>query len=252
MMTKTSTVIQAHEISRSLTIRDRAIHVLEDISFQVKRAEWVALTGPSGSGKSTLLALLAGIDTVTSGRLLLDGVDLTLLSENRLARIRNAEIGIVFQSFHLIPTLTARENVEVPLYISPRASEARSRAVEMLERVGLGDRTDHRPHQLSGGEQQRVAVARALVNEPSLLLADEPTGNLDSATGRRILDLIADLRRAMGLTIVMVTHDRSVAQAADRVLHLLDGRLIQRPEDGGPAPAYTGVQVGTMRRAVTA
>jgi len=253
MNTKTSTIVEAQRISRSLTIRDRTIHVLKDISFQVERSEWVALTGPSGSGKSTLLALLAGIDTVTSGSLLLDGVDLTELSENRLARIRNAKIGVVFQSFHLIPTLTAQENVEVPLYVSPRASQSRRRAAEMLERVGLGDRADHRPHQLSGGEQQRVAIARALVNEPSLLLADEPTGNLDSATGRRILHLIGELRRSMDLTVVMVTHDPAVARAADRVFNLFDGRLTRYPNDNGRAPTTcTGVHVGTRRKAVKA
>jgi putative ABC transport system ATP-binding protein len=219
-------IIQAENLSRALPIGDRALHVLKGLTFDVARGEWVALTGPSGSGKSTLLGLLAGIDTPSGGRLVLDGTDVTHLPEADLARIRNTTIGIVFQTFHLIPTLTARENVEVPLYVGPHAGQARERALGMLERVGLSDRTDHRPHQLSGGEQQRVAIARALVTEPAVLLADEPTGNLDSGTGERILGLISGLRREMGLTVVMVTHDPAVARVAERELHLLDGRLV--------------------------
>jgi putative ABC transport system ATP-binding protein len=174
--------------------------------------------------------LLAGIDTPTEGRLLLDGIDITHMSEHALARVRNEKIGIVFQSFNLIPTLTAAENVEVPLYIRTDATEARQRAREMLKRVGLADRLTHRPHQLSGGQQQRVAIARALVTQPDVLLADEPTGNLDTDTGAQILNLFDDLRRELGLTTVVVTHDPQVAAFAERKLHLIDGELVRSDE----------------------
>ncbi|MEJ2710759.1 MAG: ABC transporter ATP-binding protein, partial [Anaerolineales bacterium] len=167
---------------------------------------------------------------------------ITDLSEKQLARIRNEKIGIVFQSFHLIPALTAQENVEVPLYVSPQAKRASQLACEMLEAVGLEDRKHHRPHQLSGGEQQRVAIARALVNRPSILLADEPTGNLDSLNGQSVLDLIGRLRQQMNLTIVMVTHDPDVARSADRELHLLDGRLM--PDLGRYQAETAGLQLG--------
>ncbi len=239
MSVSSSTLIHAEDLTRTLSLGDRKLQILKGISFDVRRGEWVALTGPSGSGKSTLLGLLAGIDTPSDGRLVLDGVDVTHMREAKLARLRNRTIGIVFQSFHLIPTLTARENVEVPLYVSPYAAEAGARAAEMLARVGLADRAAHRPHQLSGGEQQRVAIARALVTHPSILLADEPTGNLDSGTGQAVLDLIDELRDALGLTVVMVTHDPAVAQIADRELHLLDGRLVDHlnGREGGYASA---------------
>jgi putative ABC transport system ATP-binding protein len=225
-MSQPQTLIQAKNLTRSLPIGDRVIHILKGVSFEILRGEWVSLMGPSGSGKSTLLGLLAGIDAATTGELIVDGVAITDLSEKQLARIRNEKIGIVFQSFHLIPALTAQENVEVPVYVSPHAKRASQLASEMLEAVGLGDRKHHRPHQLSGGEQQRVAIARALVNQPSILLADEPTGNLDSLNGQAVLDLIGRLRQEMNLTIVMVTHDPNVARNADRELHLLDGRLM--------------------------
>ena len=220
-----SLVVETESLTRSLTIGDCALHILKGLTFEIAREEWIALTGPSGSGKSTLLGLLAGIDTPSSGRLILDGVDITTLSERRLARIRSNKIGIVFQSFHLIPTLTALENVEVPLYITSRAGRAGKLASEMHDLVGLGDRRDHRPHQLSGGEQQRVAIARALVTNPALLLADEPTGNLDSVTGERVLDLFARLRRDLHLTMVVATRDPLVAARAGRELRLIDGQF---------------------------
>jgi putative ABC transport system ATP-binding protein len=225
--------IQAENLSRSLSTGDRQLQILKGLSFEVGRGEWVALTGPSGSGKSTLLGLLAGIDSPSSGRVLVDGIDITHANERKLARIRNEKIGIVFQSFHLIPTLTAQENVEVPLYIGPRSRECKRLAAEMLDLVGLGDRLGHRPHQLSGGEQQRVAIARALVTRPSILLADEPTGNLDSVTGRRVLDLFARLGCELDLTMITATHDASVARRAGRELHLCDGMLVQSPQVEG-------------------
>lgn len=220
-------MIQAVDLRRTLTMGQQTLDVLKGVSFEVGRGEWVALTGPSGSGKSTLLGLLAGIDTPTGGQLVLDDTDITHMSEHQLARIRNQKIGIVFQSFNLIPTLTAQENVEMPLYISTSATHARESARAMLDQVGLSDRLNHRPHQLSGGQQQRVAIARALVTQPSILLADEPTGNLDTETGAQILELFADLRNRLGLTIIVVTHDSQVAEYADRTLHLVDGELVR-------------------------
>ena len=218
-------LLAVEDVRRSLTQGGRTLHILRGVSFTVEPGEWVALTGPSGSGKSTLLGVLAGIDRPTQGAVRLEGAEISALPEGRLARIRNGRIGVVFQAFHLIPTMTAQENVEAPLYIGPRRRQAQALARQMLEQVGLGDRLHHLPHQLSGGEQQRVAIARALVNGPALLLADEPTGNLDSAAGRQVLALIAELRRQMGLTVIVVTHDSQVAAYAGRRLQLVDGRL---------------------------
>lgn len=226
----TGAIIRAHQLTRSLPLAGEEINILKGISFEIEQGEWVALTGPSGSGKSTLLGILAGIDTPSDGRLTLDGEDITELKEGKLAEIRNRKIGIIFQSFNLIPTLTAQENVEVPLYINSKAAQAARLAREMLELVGLGDRLHHRPHQLSGGQQQRVAIARALVTQPRFLMADEPTGNLDSLTGQQVLNLFADLRRQLGLTLVIATHDPAVASRADRVLRIVDGHLVQTGE----------------------
>src|SRR5262245_10206208 len=217
--------IEARDITRSLPLGGERIDILRGISFEVEKGEWVALTGPSGSGKSTLLGIVSGLDSPSSGRVLVNGTDITDLDEDRLARVRNREIGIVFQSFNLIPTLTAQENVEAPLYVSEQRRQAKARAQAMLERVGLGDRRRHKPAQLSGGQQQRVAIARALVTEPSVLVADEPTGNLDSAMGAQVLDLFARLRDELGITLIVVTHDDGVAARADRVLHIVDGKL---------------------------
>lgn len=219
-------LVQAQNISRSLPLEGQPVHILKDISFDITAGEWVALVGSSGSGKSTLLGILAGIDTPSSGRLIIDGEDITGLKETKLAQLRNRKLGIVFQSFNLIPTLTAQENVEIPLYVSPYAKEARQRATRLLDLVGLSDRRKHRPHQLSGGQQQRVAIARALVTEPKILLADEPTGNLDSATGEQVLELFSNLRQQLGLTLVIATHDPAIASRASRVLRIADGRLL--------------------------
>jgi putative ABC transport system ATP-binding protein len=215
------------DLRRSLPLAGEQIHILNGISFTVHRGEWVALTGPSGSGKSTLLGILAGLDTPSDGRILIDGVDVSRLPERELARTRNRKIGVVFQSFNLIPALTAQENVEAPLYIQTGRRRAREAAREMLDLVGLSDRRGHRPHQLSGGQQQRVAIARALVTRPAIVVADEPTGNLDSATGRQVLDLFARVRDELDVTLVVATHDAEVAARADRRLHVVDGRLVE-------------------------
>jgi putative ABC transport system ATP-binding protein len=222
-----NTIIQVQNIQRHLPQGGRELHILNGISFSVEAGSWLALTGPSGSGKSTLLGILAGIDRPSSGKVYVEGIEISALPEGRLARLRNEKIGIVFQSFHLIPTMTALENVEAPLYIHPERRRARHMAGCVLEKVGMSDRMDHFPHQLSGGEQQRTAIARALVCNPNILLADEPTGNLDTATSKQVLDLIRLLHNQLGLTVIMVTHDLSVAARADRRLHMVDGRIVE-------------------------
>ncbi|MEO0559962.1 MAG: ABC transporter ATP-binding protein [Bacteroidota bacterium] len=218
-------VVAVHDVTRSLPLGDEMIHILKGITFEIESGEWVAITGPSGSGKSTLLGVVSGLDAPSSGRVHLDGLEVSNRSEAELAKVRNEKVGIVFQSFNLIPTLTALENVEAPMYVSAKRKQARQLASAMLERVGLADRMDHRPHQLSGGQQQRVAIARALVTEPALVVADEPTGNLDAATSAAVLDLFADLRRDLGLTLLVVTHDPDVAARADRIVNLVDGLI---------------------------
>ncbi len=221
-----NTIIQVENIQRHLPQGGRELHILNGISFAVEAGCWLALTGPSGSGKSTLLGILAGIDRPSAGKVYIEGIEISALPEGRLARLRNEKIGVVFQSFHLIPTMTALENVEAPLYIHPERRRARSLATHMLEQVGLGERMGHFPHQLSGGEQQRIAIARALACGPEVLLADEPTGNLDTATSKQVLDLIRQLRNQLGLTVIMVTHDLAIAARADHRLHIVDGRLV--------------------------
>ncbi len=218
--------IQAVELRRTLFLGGQEVPILNGVSFDVIRGEWITLTGPSGSGKSTLLGIVAGLDTPTSGHILIDGIDITHMNEQKLARLRSQKIGIVFQSFNLIPSLTAQENVEAPLYVSARPGDISKRASEMLALVGLSDRRRHRPHQLSGGQQQRVAIARALVTQPTLLVADEPTGNLDSKTGEQVLDLFSQLRERLGITLIIATHDPNIAARADRELHLIDGQLV--------------------------
>ena len=203
----------------------RPLIILDGVTLDIARGDAVAVIGPSGSGKSTLLGLIAGLDAPTAGSITVGGVDVTRLGESALARFRRETIGYVFQSYHLIPTLTAAENVAVPLELAgERRVAARARA--LLEQVGLGDRADHYPVQLSGGEQQRVALARAVALEPPLLLADEPTGNLDSATGAAIIELLFTLNRERGSTLLLVTHDPALAERADRVVSLRDGRVV--------------------------
>lgn len=207
-----------------LAAAGRSVRILEGISLSIPAKQTVAVIGPSGSGKSTLLGLMAGLDRPTTGSIMLDGTDITALSESGMARFRREKIGYVFQSFHLIPTLTAIENVAVPLELSGER-KAGARAAELLEAVGLSDRMGHYPVQLSGGEQQRVAVARAFACRPPILLADEPTGNLDSTTGTQVIDLLLNLHRDHGTTLVLVTHDAALASLMQRVVSLRDGRL---------------------------
>jgi putative ABC transport system ATP-binding protein len=202
------------------------VEILRGIDLQIPRGQFVAIMGPSGSGKSTLLGLLAGLDNATGGRILLDGEDITGLSEDRMAEVRGRKIGFVFQSFQLIPTLTAEENVLLPAELTGAVPNAEMRARELLTRVGLADRLDHYPVQLSGGEQQRVALARAFITRPPILLADEPTGNLDGRTGEQVLELLLELNRREGATLVMVTHDKALAEHADRVITLRDGLVV--------------------------
>ena len=211
-------------LTQSYPSGNQPLTVLQDISFEVSAGEFVAVIGPSGSGKTTLLGLLAGLDRPESGQVWLDGAELTTLGEDARARLRGAKVGFVFQSFHLIPTLTARENVQVPLEL--RGEPGGERAEELLARVGLADRTHHYPAQLSGGEQQRVALARAFSTRPKVLFADEPTGNLDQRTGARIIELMTELNREAGTTLILVTHDPELAGRARRILRLADGRLV--------------------------
>ena len=221
-------IVQVRDLSMRLTGGGRSVTILDGVTLDVPEHEVLAVTGPSGSGKSTLLGLIAGLDRPTTGSIAIDGVDITGLDEDALARLRRDTIGFVFQSFHLIPTLTAAENVAVPLELASHAG-ASVRAAELLDAVGLADRARHYPAQLSGGEQQRVALARAVALRPRLLLADEPTGNLDTATGAQIIELLLGLRKEFGATLVFVTHDHALTNHADRVVGLRDGRVEARP-----------------------
>jgi putative ABC transport system ATP-binding protein len=219
-------MIQLREVSKTVTSGSEPLTILHPLTVEIPRGQFVAIVGPSGSGKSTLLGLIAGLDAPTSGQVVIDGVDITRLDEDALAKLRGEKIGFVFQFFHLIPSLTAFENVSVPMEIA-NAPDAGPRARALLEEVGLTGRAHHYPSQLSGGEQQRVALARALANDPPILLADEPTGNLDSNNGRHILELLRDIHRTRGTTIVLVTHDRELAAIADGRLVLRDGRVVE-------------------------
>jgi putative ABC transport system ATP-binding protein len=219
------TMITVRALSMRLSSGGREVNVLTDVSLDVPAGQFLAIAGPSGSGKSTLLGLIAGLDQPTAGRIEVAGVEITGLDEDGLARFRRDRIGYVFQSFHLLPTLTAAENVAVPLELAGE-TDAAARAAALLAEVGLAERAHHYPVQLSGGEQQRVAVARAMARRPALLLADEPTGNLDSATGKQIIELLVGMNRRLGATLVLVTHDTALAAHADRVVTLRDGRIV--------------------------
>jgi putative ABC transport system ATP-binding protein len=219
-----SPVIEVCDVNLSLGSGPARVHVLRGVSMNVERGEAVSLVGPSGSGKSTLLMTIAGLERPDSGSVRVDGHAIDKMGEDELARFRGARIGIIFQSFHLIPTMTALENVAVPLELAG-AADAHERAAVELEAVGLGHRLSHYPSQLSGGEQQRVAIARALAPKPAILVADEPTGNLDEATGSSIVELLFDLRRRRGATLILVTHDPSLAQLCDRRIHIRSGHV---------------------------
>jgi len=226
----------AREVTKEYMSGEQKIAVLRDVTFTIPQGAFVAIVGPSGSGKTTLLGLLAGLDTPTRGTVLLDESDLGKLSENDRARLRGEKVGFVFQSFQLIPTLTALENVQVPLELrgTPGAAE---RATDLIDRVGLSGRGHHFPTQLSGGEQQRVAIARAFANSPKILFADEPTGNLDNATGHRIFELLQSLNSDGGSTIVLVTHDFTLASRASRIIRLLDGAVVEDTSAIAATPA---------------
>ncbi len=215
--------LEARDIRKSLPLAGNRIEILKGITLLVTKGEFVSIIGPSGSGKSTLLGIIAGLDNPTSGQVLIDGLDITHLSEGHLAKVRNQKIGIVFQAFNLIPTLTAQENVEIPLYVGKHPGSARARARELLGLVGLSHRLGNRPTQLSGGEQQRVAVARALSTNPAIIIMDEPTGNLDQKNSDNVLELIRDLRERTETTFIIATHDPNVAASADRAIRIVDG-----------------------------
>jgi putative ABC transport system ATP-binding protein len=221
-------LIQVRALTKSIDTGTHRVEILKGIDLEIRKGEFVAIMGPSGSGKSTLLGLLAGLDSPTSGLVILDGEDITRLGEDEMALLRGRKIGFVFQSYHLISTLTAEENVLLPMELAGQDSGGRDRARELLERVGLAGRFDHYPVQLSGGEQQRVALARAFALHPPILLADEPTGNLDSATGRAVLNLLLDLNREQGTTMVLVTHEPSLAESAGRRILMRDGLVVDQ------------------------
>ncbi|HOT91023.1 MAG TPA: ABC transporter ATP-binding protein [Anaerolineae bacterium] len=225
----TMPIIQTHNLRRDFTMGEQIVHALDGVDLEVNEGDFLAVMGPSGSGKSTLLYLLGGLDRPTEGEIWVGGRDIALLDENDLAVYRGQEVGFVFQAFHLIPTMTALQNVEFPMIFNriPPA-ERRKRAEVLLERVGLSERMGHKPTELSGGQQQRVAIARALANDPRIILADEPTGNLDTRTGQEVLDLLTHLNREEGRTIVIVSHDPSVTRFVTRDIHLLDGRIVER------------------------
>lgn len=224
------TLLSARDLRKSYTLGKRAVEVLRGVSIYVARGEFVALRGSSGAGKSTLLHLMGGLDTPDSGDITVAGQNLARISKSRLSRFRTEKIGFIFQAYHLLPEFDAVENVSIPGRIarhSPR--EVRERANQLLQRVGLGARLDHRPNELSGGEQQRVAIARALINQPEVIIADEPTGNLDSHTGEEILNLLCEIRAERNTTLLIATHDLKVAERAPRVVHLIDGQIAATP-----------------------
>ncbi len=225
-MSNQSSIIEVRSLVKRINSGSHEVEILRGVDFSIPAGQFVAIMGPSGSGKSTLLGLLAGLDTPTEGRILLDGEEINRLSEDQMALLRARKIGFVFQSYHLVPTLTAEENVLLPLDLAGDGYQGAERARELLESVGLADRLDHYPVQLSGGEQQRVALARAFVRKPPVVMADEPTGNLDSTNGRHVLEMLLDLNRQERTTLILVTHDRDLASQADRLITLKDGEVV--------------------------
>lgn len=223
---KNPNLLRCEKVNKAYKMDSLSMSVLHDINLTIKKNEFISIVGPSGSGKSTLMHLIGLLDTPTSGRIFLDDEDVSKLSEEKMASVRNRKIGFVFQTFNLIPRTSALANVELPLiYAGVPDEQRKERATKMLERMGLNERIHHFPNQLSGGEQQRVAIARALINNPSLILADEPTGNLDSKTGNQIMEIFKKLKKD-GNTIVLVTHDMEVAKVADRIVKIYDGEII--------------------------
>lgn len=220
----TDTILETRELAKAYTIEDRTIRILDALSLTIAAGEFVVITGDSGSGKTTLLTLLSGLDRPTSGRVILAGQDITDLSEDHLARLRNEQIGFVFQAFHLVPSLNAVENIMFPAELK-KDRQAADKAARLLTRVGLWERRHHFPEQLSGGEKQRVAICRALINNPGILFADEPTGNLDSKNSEAIVDLLTELQREQKTTLVLATHSTAIAGRAQRIIRLRDGRL---------------------------
>ncbi|GAM98233.1 ABC transporter [alpha proteobacterium U9-1i] len=228
-------LIVANALVKHYVMGDETVHALDGVSFAIPEGDYCAIVGPSGSGKSTLMNILGGLDTPSDGRIVINGADIGALDDEGLAGFRNKTIGFIFQSFNLLPRMTALENVELPMiYGGVDPKERRSRAAQLLTRVGLGERLGHRPTQLSGGQQQRVAIARALAGQPALLLADEPTGALDTNTGKEILALFRELNQE-GVTIVIVTHDLEVAAAAKRTIEMRDGKIIRDQKNGARA-----------------
>jgi len=230
-------IIRTIGLTREYVMGAEIVRALRGVDFEMQRNEYVAVMGPSGSGKSTLMNLIGCLDTPTAGQYWLNGVEVSKMSDDELARVRNREIGFVFQTFNLLPRATSLHNVELPLIYSGMGSaDRKARAAEALHAVGLGDRMTHKPNELSGGQRQRVAIARALVTEPSIILADEPTGNLDSATGKQIIDLLLALNRNLGSTLILVTHDAALAAHADRLMLLRDGRIVGDEPVNGVTP----------------
>jgi putative ABC transport system ATP-binding protein len=221
-------VIEANGLTKVYKMGEMEVHALRGLSMQVGRGEVIAIMGPSGSGKSTLMNIIGCLDRPTGGEYLLDGESVAKLNDDQLATIRNRKVGFVFQSFNLLPRATALANVELPMRYAGTRGGRRERALEALEKVGLGDRITHRPNELSGGQQQRVAIARALVNDPAIILADEPTGNLDTKSGHEIMELLLSLNREQGTTLIIVTHDSDVTANTQRVVHIRDGVVEER------------------------
>lgn len=223
-----SALLELEHVSKIYKLDEVEVKALDDVNLKIEKNEFLAVTGPSGSGKSTLLHIMGCLDRPTRGRVILEGRDVSSLSDAELARIRGMKIGFIFQFFNLYPTLTALENVELPMIIVEKdKKERKKRALELLKSVGMEKRASHLPSQLSGGERQRVAIARALANNPSIILADEPTGNLDSKTGKEIINLLAKLQKEEGKTVVIVTHEPTIAKYAERIIYLTDGKIIR-------------------------
>jgi putative ABC transport system ATP-binding protein len=226
-MSATSFVLRTEDLKKDLTVGEVTVQALRGVTLTVQRGEFLGIIGPSGSGKSTLLGLIGGLDTPTSGKVFIDGTDITDLNERALTRVRNEKIGFIFQFFNLIPTLTALENVALPIqFAQHRKFDSTKRAKELLDSLGLGDRLGHRPTQLSGGQQQRVAIARALANAPALLLCDEPTGSLDTEASETVMNALRDVQKSLNTTVIIVTHSPDVASQMDRLVTLVDGRLV--------------------------